>query len=346
MLTELLGIKHPLIQAPMLGVTTPDMVAAVSNLGALGSLPIGGLAPEEASTLIRATTMKTTKPFAVNLFAHDVPSEVDDRVLDTTQKLLQQFCKDYNIPFTARQPEDFTFYSAEDQLELLIEEAIPVVSFTFGILPDAMMRELKQRGVILIGTATSLEEGFALRDAGVDVICAQGIEAGGHRGSFQEGTLPQVNTLALVASLHHALQLPIIGAGGISNATTTRETFAAGAEAVQIGSLFLTAQESAAAPGYKKAVLSCNEDATIITRAFTGRWSRAIRNRFAEWAQLRLQVFPDYTLMNALTKPVRTYASEHDLTDFIALYAGLRAGEAQEGTTAEITERILSWLPS
>ena len=110
MLTELLGIKHPLVQAPMLGVTTPDMVAAVSNLGALGSLPIGGLAPEKASELIRATTMKTTRPFAVNLFAHAMPAQIDERVLEKTQQLLQQLCTDYNIPFTPRKADDFTFY--------------------------------------------------------------------------------------------------------------------------------------------------------------------------------------------------------------------------------------------
>lgn len=346
MLTELLGIKHPLVQAPMLGVTTPDMVAAVSNLGALGSLPIGGLAPEKASELIRATTMKTTRPFAVNLFAHDVPAQIDERVLEKTQQLLQQLCTDYNIPFTPRKADDFTFYSAEDQLEIIIEEAVPVVSFTFGILPKAMIRELKQRGVVLIGTATSVEEGLALRDAGVDMVCAQGIEAGGHRGSFQEGTLPQINRLALVASLHHQLQLPIIGAGGIYDAETTRETFAAGATAVQIGSLFLAATESAAAPVYKQAVLACHEDATSITRAFTGRWSRAIRNRFVEWAQLRMQEYPDYAVMNALTAPVRAYAAQHSMQDFIALYAGLHAGHAKACSTAEITEAILAYLPA
>ncbi|HZG24537.1 MAG TPA: nitronate monooxygenase, partial [Chitinophagaceae bacterium] len=216
--TKALGIKYPIIQAPMLGVTTPEMVAAVCQQGGLGSLPVGGLSPEKTRELIRKTKAFTPLPFAVNLFANQVPINTDVEAALDMQELLRKISIDNNFDYEMPQPGSLKFYTYTDQIDCLLEENVPVVSFTFGALDASSITALKQRGTVLIGTATCLEEAEILDENGIDMITAQGIEAGGHRGTFLEDRpLPMIGLIPLITTLTGKIKKPIIAAGGIGN---------------------------------------------------------------------------------------------------------------------------------
>ncbi len=343
---QLLSIKYPIVQAPMLGVTTPAMVAAVAEAGALGSLPVGGLSPGRTRELIRATKALTQRPFAVNLFAHAPAPEIDHQAIALMQDFLAEICREYQIPYTPQNPHDFRFYYYEDLIEVLLEEKIEVVSFTFGQLKAKVIDAFKQNGTRLIGTATSVAEAKVLAKAGIDIITVQGIEAGGHRGTFLHNQpLPQVGLNALLPQVVDEVNVPILAAGGIHNARTLQAAFALGASGVQVGSLFITAHESAASDAYKEAVLKAADTSTVLTRTFSGKWARGIQNQFMRRLNATGVSIPYYTHQNQLMSPIRTYAQQHQLTDFMAMWAGQAAGKSRRASTQEIVEGLIRMLP-
>lgn len=181
-IVHLLKINYPIVQAPMLGVTTPAMVAAAANAGILGSLPVGGLSPDKTIELIKATKALTDKPFAVNLFAHGPATKVDEQEINLMQDFLAKLCEEYSVPYQRQEISDMRFYFYEDLVQVLLDENIPVVSFTFGMLKADIVAAFKKKGVVLAGTATSVAEAQALANSGIDTIAVQGLEAGGHRG--------------------------------------------------------------------------------------------------------------------------------------------------------------------
>lgn len=249
--TETLHITYPFVQAPMLGVTTPQMVAAISNAAGLGSLPAGGLPPDKTLSLIRDTKNLTNKPFSVNVFANPLPS-VNKDAWEAMQELLKKFCKRHELPFHEQSVEGLKFFSYEEQIEILIKEKIPVVSFTFGILNDEVIDTLHKNGVLLIGSATSLEEARLLSEKGIDMITAQGIEAGGHRGSFLHKDAPQIGLMALLPQIVDTIDKPVLAAGGIADGRGIKAVMILGAKGVQVGSAFISCKESASNPVHKK----------------------------------------------------------------------------------------------
>lgn len=321
----------------MLGVTTPEMVAAIANSGGLGSLPVGGLSPAKTADLIRATKQKTNKPFAVNLFAHELTGPIEETELDKMQDFLETVHAEYHIPFERKSATDFTFYSYHDQVDVLLDEHVPVVSFTFGTLKPAVVEQFKRHGSQLIGTATSVREARFLSDTGVDAIVAQGFEAGGHRGSFliEEG-LPQVGLLSLLPQVVDAVAIPVIAAGGLFDERTVKAAFVLGASGVQLGSLFIATDESAVSEAYKRAILRASDTSTALTRAFSGRWARGIRNEFMNRVEQSGLAIPYYTYQNSLTTPMRVYGQQHDLPNLMALWAGQSASQARRGKTANL----------
>lgn len=324
----------------MLGITTPAMVAAVSNGGGLGSLPVGGLAPERVAELIQEVKALTSKPFAVNLFTYEIPSPGQPETFEPMQQFLQQLyaASDLTVPLVNY--DTIKIYSYKDQLPVLLSAGISLVSFTFGI-PDAdSIAQLKAHGCLLLGTATSVEEAVALETAGCDAVVAQGIEAGGHRGTFLPGTLPQIGTMALVPQITDRISLPVIAAGSIADGRTAAAAFCLGASAVQCGSVLLRSPESAATPHHKARVGAVTDMSTRLTRAFSGRWARGISNTLmdaVEASGLPLNVYP---LQDALTQAVRKVAKELDDPAFIVMYAGQAAQMARELPAGEIMEEI------
>lgn len=341
-LMKLLHIDYPVVQAPMLGVSTPEMAAAASNAGVLGSLAVGGLAPDKCRQLIRQVKALTNKPFAVNLFVYDYPETVSTTEFEAMQQFLSKFCSDNGINYEMKKPDALPFYSYKELLPVLIEEQIRIVSFTFGILADEEIQLLQSKGILLIGTATSVAEACLLAEKNIDIICAQGMEAGGHRGSFLAGeSLPLVGLLSLLPQVVEATQKPVLAAGGIYNKASLDAALLLGAQGVQVGSILLASDESLATETYKSAVLqSCAED-SILTRSFTGRWARGIPNVFTRAIEQSGLSIPPYPVQNILTNAIRDWARKHNNEQFLSLWVGQHASKAQRKPTADIIRELL-----
>lgn len=344
-LKKILAIQYPIVQAPMLGVTTPAMVASVSNAGALGSLPVGGMSPDRTRELIREVKRNTKKPFAVNLFAHEPAVEVKKEEIAAIQAFLAALCLEFGIPFVEQDVDLFKFYYYQDQIEVLLDEDVPIVSFTFGNMQAEAIDALKEKGTKLIGTATSSLEARTLAQIGCDLLVVQGIEAGGHRGSFMhENPLPQVGLFSLLPQIADEITLPLLAAGGIYNKRTVKSAFLLGASGIQVGSLFIPAYESAASESYKQAVMDSTETSTVLTRSFSGKWARGVENEFIRRMHKKNLPIPYYTLQNQIMSLTRAYAHKHQIKDFIALWAGQSAGKSLPGTTQQIIERLIGML--
>ncbi len=341
-LTKLLNIEYPIIQAPMLGVTTPEMVAAVSNEGGLGSLPIGGLPAGKVSELVQKTKQLTNRPFAVNFFAN---SNAEPEATDTTamQDFLVQFCSTNGIPVSADIFGMARFSHYQEQIGVLLDAQVPVLSFTFGIPDSATIKACKEKGVKLLGTATCVQEALVLKSQGIDAVVAQGMEAGGHRGTFiEQEPLPLIGLFPLITQITTQVKLPVIAAGGIVNSKTLQAACTLGAQAVQPGTLFIACAESAAAPAYKTALQQAKETDSILTRAFTGRWARGIRNQLATEIESAGISIPAYPVQAYLLHHVRAYAQENNNKDLMSLWAGQAASYAEALPAAAIFKKLVA----
>lgn len=345
-LTSLLKITYPIVQAPMLGVTTPAMVAAVSNAGGLGSLPVGGLSREVTRDLIRQTKALTDKPFAVNLFVYNIPN-VKKAEADPMQVLLEKLAADHPATVAKTTPESFQFHSHSDQVPVLLEEKVPIVSFTFGVLDGPSIKALHDKGIVLIGTATCLLEALILSGNGIDVITAQGIEAGGHRGTFVDNdTLPAIGLLSLLSLITSQVKQPVLAAGGIMDGKAIKAALALGASGVQMGTAFIASTESAASPSYKTAIQQASETDIILTKAITGRWARGIRNKLITAVEQSGIAIPVYPVQGSLTAPLRAYGKAQNDKEFIAMWAGQAAAKAKTATVADIFNQLIELAAS
>jgi nitronate monooxygenase len=340
-LTGILNIQYPVIQAPMLGASTPEMAAAVSNQGGLGSLAVGGLSPEATRQLIGKTKSLTNKPFAVNLFAHQIPA-CSENDLIPMKKLLLQLAGKRGYELDASDLEDFRFYTYHDQLNILLQEEISIISFTFGCLDANSIQLFKDKNCTLIGTATSVDEALFLQQQQIDIITLQGIEAGGHRGSFlDDKLLPQVALFSLLPLVKSKVHLPCIAAGGINSAQTMNAAFTLGADAVQIGTAFLGTNESTAIASYKNKLTTAKDTDTTLTRAFSGRWARGIRSELMREIELAGIFIPPYPWQNSLTAKIRNAARQNDDSEYINLWAGQSAGKIEFKQTAALFRNLV-----
>ncbi|MEK3936866.1 nitronate monooxygenase [Sporosarcina sp. FSL W7-1349] len=331
---ELLGIKHPIIQAPMAGVTTPEFVAASAEAGVLGSIGAGYLSAEQTRDVIRQVKMRTDRPIAVNLFVPETV-EVGETGLQEAYEALRPIGEklgmaSWEIPMSKSE--------FDAQIQVLLEEGVAIASFTFGLPDDAAVRKLKEGGLVLIGTATTVEEAILAERAGMDAVVAQGKEAGGHRGSF-DGELQFIPLDELLPEVVEAVQIPVIAAGGIGNKGQMDRALRQGAQAVQIGTALLAAEESGAHLLYKEAVLNAEEGSTVLTKAFTGKTARGIRNEFIE--RMEDAVIAPYPYQNDLTKAIRAEAAKQGKPEWMSLWAGESVETSTDGTVREIIERFL-----
>jgi nitronate monooxygenase len=335
--TRILGIRHPIVQAPMAGgPTTPGLVAAVSNAGGLGSLGAAYLAPEKLREGVREIRALTEGPFGINLFVTS-PFEADPGRIRRANALLEPYRDELGV----EPPGEVASFeeSFEDQLEVVLEERVPVFSFTFGVPSRTRLRELRDAGITTVGTATTVREGVRLQEEGVDAVVAQGSEAGGHRGTFlgDHGDA-LIGTMALVPQMVDALSVPVIASGGIMDGRGLAAALILGAEAVQMGTAFLASEESGAHPAFKRAVLEAAEDETALTRAFSGRAARGIKNRFLIEVGEHEDELAPFPVQNALTRDVRAAAQKQDRPEFMSLWAGQAARLARAAPAAEVVE--------
>ncbi|WJY27079.1 NAD(P)H-dependent flavin oxidoreductase [Sporosarcina trichiuri] len=327
-------LKHPIIQAPMAGVTTAEFVAACTESGMLGSIGAGYLDAASTRNIIRAVRQLTDKPFSVNLFVPDEPV-FDQQDVRRAYEALQPIGEQLGLPFWKAPLSEPEF---DGQLQVVLEEKPAVCSFTFGLPSMETMQALRQAGILTIGTATTLEEAAAVQSSGMDMAVLQGSESGGHRGSFAPGG-PLVPLDDLLQQAAGSLEIPLIAAGGIMSASRMRELLHAGACAVQIGTVLLAAEESGAAPAYKQAVQEAADDRTVITSVFSGRPARGIRNTFID----RMDGAPlaPYPFQNDLTKRLRKEAAARGDAEYMSLWAGTGVSAAGSGTAAELLSRFL-----
>jgi nitronate monooxygenase len=339
-LLKLLDIEHPIIQGPLGGgPSTPELVAAVSNAGGLGSLGAAYLTPDQITDAIRRTRSLTSKPFNINLFAGGWNSDPTFDAGSILELLAGIHDKLGIPPPSAPKPAPDPFPA---QLEVVLDARPPSFSFTFGIPDRDAIERLKSRGIVLLGTATTVAEARELERAGVDAIVSQGAEAGAHRGTFLDSfESSMVPTLDLVRATAGAISLPVIATGGLMDGHDVVAALNAGAAAAQLGTAFLPCPESGASDVYKRAILAAKQDTTVVTRAFSGRPARGLRNAFMASVDGRQNLILPYPLQNALTRPMRTAAAQQGLADYLSLWAGQGVARACAMPAGDLVASLL-----
>ncbi len=342
-LTAAVGIDHPIVQAPMAGgATTPELVAAVSNAGALGSFAAALLPPPAIAEAVAKIRALTPRAFNVNLFVFDLPA-VTPAELERAAARLAPFRAELGLapgPLPARFAED-----QRAQIEAVIELAPPVVSFTFGLVDAATVARLRRAGSLVVGTATTVAEARAWEAAGADAVCAQGFEAGGHRGSFL-GDVEQscIGLFALLPQIARAVRCPVIAAGGIMDGRGIAAALLLGAHAAQLGTAFLRCPESGIAPLWKDAIAAARDDGTRLTRVFSGRYARGLVNGFMERLRDAEHAVPPYPVQNALTGELRQAAAQQQRADYLSLWAGQGAALSRALPAAELVRTLAEEL--
>jgi nitronate monooxygenase len=335
--TERMGVRHPLLLAPMAGgPSTPSLCAQVSEAGALGSYGAAYLPPARLREEIRAIRALTSRPFAINLFADD-GVEAEPRAIEAASAALAKYRGELDLPPAGTPGRTATMREA---FPVLLEERIPVFSFTFGIPPRDILEACRKAGIVTMGTATSVAEARALEQADVDFICVQGSEAGGHRGTFdRDADPPLVGTMALVPQVVDAVRKPVIAAGGIMDGRGFVAALALGASAVSLGTAFLRCPEAGTSKPYREALKQARDDATVITWAFSGRAARGLANRFTR--EMSGAPLAPYPVQNSLTREMRTAAAKSGDSGLLSLWAGQAAALARDEPAAKVVERVL-----
>ncbi|SHE09718.1 Nitronate monooxygenase [Chlamydia abortus] len=339
--SEKLNLRYPIIQAGMAGgSTTPELVAAVSNAGGLGSLGAGYMTAEQIREAIRRIRELTDRPFAVNLFIPE-PYEVRPEDIAAMNEALGAYRRKLGLPEAPPAPDRYS-EPFEEQLKTVLEERVPAFSFTFGQPSGDVIDRLRSRGIVTIGTATTVSEAVQLEQAGIDLIVGQGSEAGGHRGTFavpHEQAL--VGTMALIPQIADRVRVPIIAAGGIMDGRGVAAALALGASGVQMGTAFLTALESGAHPRYQEELKRSTDESTTLTRAFSGKPARGIRNSFiADMERCEARI-PPYPVQNALTRDIRQAAARAGDAEGMSLWAGQASALCRTEGAADIIRRTV-----
>ena len=339
-LQELLGIELPLIQAPMAGVQLHGLAAAVSNAGALGSLPCAMLDAAGLRKELQALSEKTRRPYNLNFFCH-TPPKADDTREAAWREALSPYYREFGIdPATIASGPGRLPFSAE-MADLLDEFRPAVVSFHFGLPSAELLARVKACGAKVLSSATTVEEALWLEANGADAIIAQGLEAGGHRGMFLSDELSsQLGTFALLPQMVQAVRLPVIAAGGIADAQGVRAAMALGAAGVQIGTAYLCCDEASTSAIHRAALHSPAAQHTALTNLFSGRPARGIVNRVMRELGPISPMAPAFPLATAAIAPLRSKAESLGSGDFSPLWAGQNVSGCKNIGAAELTREL------
>lgn len=338
LLTDL-GLTNPVLAAPMAGgPSTSDLVIAAGRVGSLGFLAAGYKDVDALAVQIQ-TVRAAGVSFGVNLFAPN-PVAIDPATYRAYSQLLQPEADTYGISLdTIGLREDDDLW--QEKIAALLADPVPVVSFTFGIPAAHVISSLKKAGTVTIQTVTSADEARLATDAGIDVLAVQASAAGGHSGTLTPDELPPSTALPeLIRQVTATVSIPLIGAGGISGPAQVTAAIEAGAKAVSVGTVLLRSDESGASAAHRAALADPAFTTTVVTRAFTGRPARALRNRFTD-------AYSDsapsgYPALHHLTSPIRKAATAAGDVDRVHLWAGTGYADS----TAEPVSRILARLAS
>lgn len=325
-LCEQLKLRLPIIQAPMAGgLVTPSLIAGVVKAGGLGSLPLGYLSVAEAQQAIRKTKASTPTGFSVNLFIPDTKIRINQTEPAPILEHINTYRAALGLAVCSELPS-LIEPNVNDLLEMIVGEGVSILSFTFGTFCKSTIDKLHSKGLYLMGTATTVLEGLELQAMGCDAVIAQGYEAGGHRGGdfLENHSGGLIGTMALVPQMSDALTIPVIAAGGIMDGRGIIAALALGASAVQLGTAFLTCDESGASAMHRHLVLNSSEDATCITPVFTGKPARGFKNQYVMDTEKKFQeakLLP-YPVLHELTKEFRTKANKIGQAEYASLWSG------------------------
>ena len=336
-LQQLLGIDVPIIQAPMAGVQDWRLAAAVSEAGGLGSIPCGMLDVAQVVSAIENSCAASSKPYNLNFFCHAMPEPNEPELKRWLQEL-----KPYYTEYGIDQPSDLGALRlpfSQAVLDAIKPYRPPVISFHFGLPSQALLVQIKAWGAMVLSSATTIEEALWLEANGADIVIAQGIEAGGHRGNFLSSDLStQLPTEALVNALNEQIALPIIAAGGIASRGDTEAMLQAGASAVQVGTSYLLCTEATTSEVHRKALQG--EGETTITNVFSGRPARGITNRLIKEQGEMSPYAPVFPYATAGSAPLRKAAEAKGLADFTPLWSGTNRSGFKPVSAADITREL------
>lgn len=321
-LLDLFGIEHPLVQAPMAGLSTPQMAIAASEAGGLGSIAAAMLTPETLRSELQLVQQATSRPINVNFFVHKPPA-ADAAREAAWRRRLEGYYRELGLSLDGAGggPARAPFSAA--MCDVVLEYRPKVVSFHFGMPEPGLVRRLKDAGTLVISSATTVEEACWLEASGCDAIIAQGSEAGGHRGMFlTEDIARQPGTMALVPQVVDAVKVPVIAAGGIGDGRGIAAALALGAAGAQIGTAFLLTPEARTTALHRKALAEARDDSTTLTNIFTGRPARGIVNRYIREVGPMSPDAPAFPLAAGLSAPLRTATEARGSTEFMPLWSG------------------------
>ncbi|MHB1870538.1 MAG: NAD(P)H-dependent flavin oxidoreductase [Steroidobacteraceae bacterium] len=341
-----LNFRFPILQAPMAGVSSPSMAAAVSEAGGLGAIGVGAAGAQRASEMIAAVRQRTAGPLNVNVFVHR-PATVDENREAAWVERLRPCFAEFGAEPPARLREIYTSFAADDAMLTMLTETRPaVVSLHFGLPEASRLQALRDAGIVLLATATSLTEARQAAAAGVHAIVAQGYEAGGHRGVFDpQAPDDQLGTLALTRILVNEINVPIIAAGGIMDGHGIRAALALGAAAAQLGTAYIATDESLADDGYRAALFSPAAHHTVMTRVISGRPARSLCNRFTTLGeQTGDGAIPDYPIAYDLGKALHAAATKQGDFGYGAQWAGQGAPLARRMPAGTLTRTLAAEL--
>lgn len=339
-LLQKLGVKLPIIQAPMAGSDSVELCAAVSNAGGLGSLACAMLTADSVRQAVERIREKTEKPFNLNFFCHTV--EADDPAREQAWRALLQpyyaeegLILDATAPFALRRPFD------DDMCSVIEDVRPPVVSFHFGLPASRLLARLKASGTFVLASATTVEEAKWLESNGADAIIAQGVEAGGHRGMFlTKDIATQIGLFSLLPQVVDAVSLPVIAAGGIAEGRGVAAAQILGAQAVQLGTAYLFCPEASLNARHAGALLNARDDNTALTNLFSGRPARGIVNRLMREHGPMNDTAPAFPFAGRALAPLRAKADAENRNDFNNLWAGQTAILAPRLPAAELTRKL------
>jgi nitronate monooxygenase len=345
-LLELLGIGLPIIQAPMAGVSSPAMAAAVTEAGGLGSIAVGHLRAPDARATIAELRARSPGPFNVNLFCHRPALPNPQAEAAWIERFRPEFERLGASPPPALSEIYRSFLENDEMLAMLLEERPAIVSFHFGLPGEAAVRALRETGIVLLASATSRAEARAVAAAGVHALVAQGWEAGGHRGAFDPyGPDDQLGTMALTPLLVRALDLPVIAAGGIMDGAGIAAALKLGASAAQLGTAFIDTDESLADHAYRALLTSEAAMHTTMTRAISGRPARSLPSDFTRLgSDIPAHEIPAYPVAYDLGKAIHAAAKRRGDFGFGAYWAGQGAPLARALPAGRLVEKLAAEL--
>ncbi len=341
---NLFDLEFPIIQAPMAGVQDHHLVVAVSEAGGMGSLPCGMLSAEQVAEELAAIQQKTSKPYSVNFFCHDMP-EPSAVVNDNWTAVLQRYYDEFDVDSSKKSNAPLRLPFSVEMLDVLNEFKPAVVSFHFGLPEEKLLEGVRATGAKILSSATTVEEAVYLESRAVDGIIAQGAEAGGHRGMFLHSDVTtQLGTFALLPQIVDRVRLPVFAAGGIADARGVKAAIELGASAVQIGTSYLLCDELSTSAVHKAALKSEQRFETALTNLFSGKPARGIVNRFMlEFGPMN-ELVPEFPFAAAAVAGLKASAERTSKNDFTPLWSGQNNSGCKEISGAEMTRRLASLL--